>query len=285
MSQTNEDYKPLPKSDPEQNLPPQAENDQSNEKPSEIMADLKGAIWDLVGTFFFVCCIYYTKGDVTKFIFGFWSILVVFGKVSGSHVNPAISIGLYVYEMKFSEKLPKLAFYIIGQFIGAYLAVLLCSQFYPKPVYVAVPTNKSIFEVFYGECFFTGTFLFVILFVTNEHTAPVKGAPMGCAVIIAWFYVIVQAGSNISGAAYNPAILTVLNVLAYTTTDSKAIQFLFYMISAEILGVIIFALLFKFVFESYYVAKYEKEIKMKKQLEITEREVRNEVNLRMKALK
>jgi len=253
-------------------------------KPSEYMTDLKGAIWDMIGTFIFVCCIYYTKGDVTKFIFGFWAILVVFGKVSGSHVNPAISIGIYIYSCKFVEKFPKLIFYIIGQFVGAYLACLLCRQFYPQPVYVAVPTNKSIFEIFYGECLFTGTFLFVILFVTTDYTAPVKGAPMGCAVIIAWFYVIVQAGSNISGAAYNPAILTVLNVVAYNSTDPLAIQFLFYMVSAEVLGAIIFALLFKFVFESYYISKYEKEISEKKQKDDFEANVRTQVALRMKNL-
>jgi len=280
MSLPNEEKVPLVQDQENNNPPPQLQVEQLNEKPSEIMLDLKSALWDMVGIFFFVCCIYYTKGDVTKFITGFWAILVIFGKVSGSHVNPAISIGIYVYNCKFIEKLPRLAFYIVGQFIGAYLACLLCKQFYPQPVYVAVPTDKSIFEVFYGECFFTGTFLFVILFITTEHTAPIKGGPMGCAVIIAWFYVIVQAGSNISGAAYNPAILTVLNVVAYTDSDPKAIQFLFYMISAEVLGVIIFALLFKFVFESYYISKHEKEIASKKQLVDIEKEVRSELKMK-----
>jgi glycerol uptake facilitator-like aquaporin len=69
--------------------------------------------------------------------------------------------------------------------------------------------------------------------------------------IVGWFYVIVNAGASISGAAYNPAILTVLNISALLDNNEDAITNLPVMIIAELLGVTIFSLVFKYAFERY----------------------------------
>jgi len=181
------------------------------------------------------------------------------GKFSGAHVNPAITLGFYIYEGRLIEGLPKLLLYWIGQFLGAFLGVIISRQFISTVVYVGVPVNQSVWDVVYGEFFFTGSFLFFILYVCSAITSPTKSGPINCAIIVAWFYVIVNAGSTISGAAYNPAILTMLNFVAYQTKDSTAINYLVYMISAELVGAIVFALIFKYIFEACWEKPQEKK--------------------------
>lgn len=213
---------------------------------------LRQAAFELMGTFMFMCVIYFCKGDVTKFVFGFWVILTLFGRYSGAHVNPAITLGFYVYESDFVGGLSKLFLYWGAQFLGALLGALMSRNLFLEAVYVGVPTDQGVLQVIFSEFFFTGTFCFVILYVCSKVTSPSDKAPINCALIVSWFYVVVNAGSQLSGAAYNPAILTVLNTIAYEVQDPLAIQYLGYMITAELAGVAVFALIFKYVFEAYF---------------------------------
>ncbi|MEY4919463.1 MAG: hypothetical protein RLZZ431_645, partial [Bacteroidota bacterium] len=190
--------------------------------------------------------------DVTKFIFGFWVLLSVFGKFSGAHVNPAITFGFYIYEGHLVSGFPKLILYWIAQFAGAFLGGLVSRRLLPDVVYVGVPTQSHLWDILYSEFVFTGTFCFVILWVCSKYTSPSNIGPINCGIIVAWFYMIVNAGAQLSGAAYNPAILTVLNVYAYEYKDKKAIKYLYSMIGAEFAGVLVFAIIFKLFFENYY---------------------------------
>lgn len=231
------------------------------EEVTAVSCDLwKQVVYELIGTFMFMLVIYFCKGDVTKFVFGFWVILCIFGGYSGAHVNPAITLGFYVYEKNLILGLPKLFLYWVAQFAGSIAGAFLSKRFFTAAVYV-VPTNQSVGDVMYTEFFFTGTFLFVILWVCSKHTSPSPYGPLNCGVIVCWFYVIVHAGSSVSGAAYNPAILSVLNFIAYESTDPKALGYIGYMISAELIGVVIFALIFSWFFEPFIKAKNEKSVK------------------------
>ena len=216
------------------------------------------SMYEFIGTFMFMSIIYFCKGDVTKFVFGFWVILSVFGKFSGAHVNPAITLGFYVYEGKFLTGLPKMLLYWTAQFLGALVGASFTKLFFKDLVYVGVPTDSGLSSVMYSEFFFTGTFLFVILWVCSKDTSPTPYGPINCAIIVAWFFLIVNAGSKLSGAAYNPAILTVLNFIAYQVKDPTAIKYLATMIFSELLGASLFAVIFAWFFEPYYRNKYSK---------------------------
>lgn len=222
---------------------------------------IKMTVFELVGTFFFMIVIYFSGADVAKFVFGFWVILSLFAPFSGAHVNPAITLGCYIYECRWVNGLPKLFLYWLAQFIGAFLGVLLSRGIWgsEKIVYVGVPTNEGAGIVFFSETFFTGTFCFVILFVCSKITSPFKQGPLNCALIVSWFYIICRAGSGLSGAAYNPAILTALNVVASVSKDPDATHYLLLMILGELVGVCIFAAIFKWVFENYFEGKYGKK--------------------------
>jgi len=217
-------------------------------------------LYELVGIFFFVTTIYFTNGDVSKFVFGFWVILSFFGSYSGAHVNPAITLGFYIYEGKWATGFVKMLFYWAGQFLGALLASKLAYYLTHKRIFVGIPIRSSPFEVLFAESLFTGTFLFVILFICSSTTAPKDtSAPVKCAVIVGWFYCAVQMGAAVSGAAYNPAILFALNLFEYLVGNAKAFNLIPEMILAELVGVIVFALLFKLIFERAYKKILDKE--------------------------
>jgi glycerol uptake facilitator-like aquaporin len=219
---------------------------------SAISCDLwKQSLFEFVGTFMFMSIIYYCKGEIGKFIFGFWVILTIFSGFSGAHVNPAVTLGFYVFEGNWMVGLPKLLMYWTAQFLGALTGAEVTKRFFSDVVYVGVPTNQPLVDIMYGEFFFTGTFLFVILWACSKETSPTPYAPINCGIIVGWFYLIVNAGASLSGAAYNPAILTVLNCIAYQSKDPKAIHYLGYMIGSECAGAIIFAFIFSCFFEPY----------------------------------
>lgn len=251
-------------SNPENNniLVPESKQEEAKEGDfsSKLYAYLPMAIYELVGIFFFVTIITFTGADINKFIFGFWVILTIFGSYSGGHVNPAITFGFYIYDAEWGFGLIKLVLYWIAQFVGATLGAEFSYFITHKRIFVAVPHQSSGFEVFLAEFMFTGTFLFVILFVCSKITQPAfANGPTKTGVIVGWFYTAVQTGAGLSGAAYNPAILFALNGFAFFGGNRDALNMVFKMMGAELAGALAFALFFKYIFERNYPDQNEKK--------------------------
>jgi aquaporin Z len=85
-----------------------------------MIMDLLSVFAELLGTFFFISVILL---EGTALAIGITLIAVIFliGRVSGAHVNPAIS---FVMWMKKDISSSKLLAYIVAQLIGGYLALL-----------------------------------------------------------------------------------------------------------------------------------------------------------------
>jgi glycerol uptake facilitator-like aquaporin len=172
---------------------------------------------------------------------------------------------MYIYngDLLSGYNIAQLFIYLFCEFSGAYLgsslALLLDSN---NIQYIKIPQSEGLFNIIYTEFFFTGSFMFVILFVVSPVTTPCKNRVINIAVIVVWFYFIVNAGTALSGASYNPAIITTLNSIARHTKDPKALDKLHVFIISEICGAIFFSLIFKYLFEPYYkrVASKDKEI-------------------------
>jgi glycerol uptake facilitator-like aquaporin len=158
--------------------------------------------------------------------------------------------------------------YMISQVIGAYLGALMSITVDSENIiYIQVHRELSNLSILFTEFFFTGTFIFVILFVVSEITKPSKDSVTNCAIVISWFYMCVNAGASISGAGYNPAVLIVANSIAYWwKKDEKAMDKVFYMIIAEFIGAFVAAIAFKYVYEPYYGHKHKIMIKRKSKL-------------------
>lgn len=248
-SENNANYEPLLiNSNDTLKVRDQEKNKSQKESTNDL---LKQAGYELVATFLFMSVIYYCKGDVGKFVFGFWVIITIFSQVSGAHVNPAVTLGFYIYEQKYIEGISKLLLYWLAQFLGALIGATITKLLFPDVVYVGVPTDQPLLNIIYSEFFFTGTLIFVILWVCSKVTSPTPYSPINCGIIVGWFYFIVNAGAQLSGAAYNPAILTVLNIIAYEVQDSNAIKYLGYMVASELAGAALYAVLFYVLFEPF----------------------------------
>lgn len=211
------------------------------------------AIFELFATFLFIFLIIVCQKDIKKFILGMWIILIVFGNLSGAHLNPAVSLGFYINKGKYSSGLFKFVMYVIAQLLGCYLGILVSYLMTGKVDFLSIP-DRNIFQVLFSEMFFTGTLFFLIISVSTPHTTPSSKGYINALFVVCWFFVIVNAGALISGAAFNPAVLFAMNSVAYFAgieEAKNAFQKLISMIIVQFTGVIIFAYIFKNVILKY----------------------------------
>lgn len=147
----------------------------------------------------------HTQGLLThigvSFAFGFavFAMIYYFGKISGAHINPVVSIGLWL-NGKFTCK--QLTPYIIAQLLGAVTASALVGFIFT--------TNNSLgttlpyagkTEAFIIELIFTFILVQAILIVDSNNTLRKHIALIIGLVIFAEAFL----GGPISGASMNPA--------------------------------------------------------------------------------
>lgn len=131
-------------------------------------------------------------GIVTLMIFAF-------GKISGAHINPAVTVALW-----FSGRLPKkqLLPYIASQLAGAFLASLLLLLLFPNHENLgATLPSVNLREAFIIEAFMTLVLALVILntLYKNRSLAFSAIAIGGVVFLEAYF------GGPYTGASMNPA--------------------------------------------------------------------------------
>jgi len=220
-----------------------------------------------LATFLFMCAITFSKGKIEIFVFGMWVILSCFGGISGAHVNPAITLGFFTIEGDYSKNLSKMFIYPIFQLCGCLVGAILAFYIVQNDIiYIHPYEGISRGNIFFSEFFFTGTFFFIIAFVCHEKHPPSKITPVNTAIIVAWFYLIVNAGSQLSGAAFNPAVLITLNSLARLSGKTSAFEHVWIMIAAELLGVVVFGFIFKYLFTPFYELTHKTNAKNKNNL-------------------
>ena len=74
---------------------------QNNHSTLDILVQ---AIFDGVAFFFVTLSIYLTDGDASKFIFAFWTIFMIFGPISGAHINAVVTVSLWIYNGRLFKK-------------------------------------------------------------------------------------------------------------------------------------------------------------------------------------
>jgi len=80
-------------------------------------------LYELIGT----CLLTYavTLNDANAYVMAFflYVLLVIVSPISGGHLNPAVTIGVFINEKKFSEDKVLLVITIAAQFVGAFLGI------------------------------------------------------------------------------------------------------------------------------------------------------------------
>ncbi|KAH8371469.1 hypothetical protein KR093_007564, partial [Drosophila rubida] len=140
------------------------------DKISCFLAELLGT-----GILVFLGCMGCVKSDLFPnnhlqmvLNFGFTILIAIqcFGCVSGAHLNPAVTIAAYIYEM---VTLPMACIYFVGQMLGAFIGYGLLSALMPDSVQgigaglcVTVP-HSSISDVQAFGIEFTATAILIIV--------------------------------------------------------------------------------------------------------------------------
>ncbi len=132
------------------------------------------------------------------------AMIAAFGEISGSHINPAVSVGLWASGRFPAADLPG---YVLSQCLGAVAAAALLRLMFPEH-----PTLGSTLPVgpewrsFVLETLLTFVLMFVILACTSPSAAQ-KAAQNGPAGLIIGGVVALEAlfAGPICGASMNPA--------------------------------------------------------------------------------
>ena len=188
------------------------------------------------------------------FAFGLTVLAMVYaiGNVSGCHINPAVTVGMLVAgKIKGKDA----AFYILFQCIGAIIAagILLAVATGKADYSLAVnglgqngyglhsPGGYSLISSFIAEVVLTALFLFVILGSTSERAPKgFAGLSIGLSLVLIHLWGIPVTGTSVNPArSLGPAVFV----------GGAALSELWLFIVAPIIGGILAALLWKYVFE------------------------------------
>jgi MIP family channel proteins len=223
---------------------------------------IRKSLAELLGTYIFVL---FGPGSIVAFIAAFGAVLspstlffaaVTFGlgiaiaiimiaNISGGHVNPAVTIGLFV-SGKFEGKL--VLPYIASQLVGAVLAsgtvgVLFSYGVANKVLFGAtVPGVMGPWPAFLGEFIMTFFFLWVILTITSKS----KNTAVNAAVIGTYVTIMIFMLATISGGSINPARSFGPAVLSGILFKAGYYQWIYWV--APILGGALGALAWKYMY-------------------------------------
>jgi len=220
----------------------------------------KKGLAEFIGTFvlvFAACGVAaYTGGSLvaTALTFGLVIVAMAYsiGRVSGCHINPAVSLGcLLTKRMTLKEFLVYICAQILGGFVGGVLIFGIAKmggQTLLGNACNAVPSVDvgGYFAAIITEIVLTCIFVYVILNVTDSKN---NGAGKKAGIIIGLTLTLVHLiGINITGTSVNPArsIATAFASLIYEGSTA-ALAEVWVFIVAPLVGALIAAILYQYL--------------------------------------
>ena len=222
----------------------------------------KKAIAEFIGTFtlVFVACgvAGATGGDLvaTSLAFGLTIVAMAYsvGRVSGCHINPAVSLGCLVTKRM---TVKEFCFYVVSQILGGFVGAVLVFGIFKmadvNPLGDACNyavgfganglTTGGVIGALLTEIVLTCIFVYAILNVTDEKAGTGKIAGIVIGLTLTLVHLI---GINLTGTSVNPArsIATAFSALIYNgTTEALAQVWMF--IVAPLIGAVVAAILYK----------------------------------------
>jgi len=148
---------------------------------------------ELVGTFVLTSVAIMTSSDVVPLYIGltFAVIVLAVGGVSGAHVNPAVTFGLWASRRLKSALVP---FYWVAQLIGAMAAVLVGSAVSGTKIALDFGHFGTFtWPIFFAELIGTAIFIFGLVSVLNRAELSSNGKALGIG--LALFVGLVVGGT------------------------------------------------------------------------------------------
>ena len=188
-------------------------------KKSEFLAEIIGSMLIALFGFGIMASIVVAKNDSPINIHFVWGVGVIFGiyvssKISGAHLNPAITLALATTGRFLWSKV---WYYILAQVIGFFIgAATVFAIYYGKwievdpnfettaEVFTTFPTVPGFLYGFINQVIATFTLVFLILVTGDANNAPV-GANLGPIIVGIIIVVIGISFGFMNGYAINPA--------------------------------------------------------------------------------
>lgn len=162
-------------------------------------------------------------------------VILLFGKISGAHINPAVTLSFWIKKHLYSKKA---LFYIASQLAGAFTASLLLKYFFPlsKTLGETLPKIK-ISSAFFIEVIIT-FFLVLIILVVSSSKMPIVAISfiVGGDIMLSSILAGPLTGASMNPArSFGPALL------------SGNLSSLWLYITAPLIGAIFASITFGFV--------------------------------------
>ena len=227
----------------------------------------KKCLAEFIGTFvlvFFACGVAALTGNLvaTSLAFGLVIVAMAYsiGRISGCHINPAVSIAFLV-EKKMTVK--EFFAYVISQILGGFIGALVLFGILKLTAYTFTGMGANlgdasnyvpgdfkvgpIFAAILAEIVLTCVFVFVILHVTDEKSEKSNGLMAG--IIIGLTLTLVHlVGIAITGTSVNPArSLATAITSAIFFSSTEALKQVFIFILAPLIGGCLAAVLHMFL--------------------------------------
>lgn len=201
-----------------------------------MTASLRKYVAEFAATLLFVFAIIgiLNAGTLAPLAIGFALMVLVYavGHISGGHLNPAVSFGVF---LRGRLSAADLVGYVIAQLVGGAVGAIVSFAIWEAPVEgLAVETGPA----FVAELVFTLVLVFTVLNVATSRDHP-DNSFYGLAIGTSVFVGAVAVGS-ISGGGFNPAVALGLSIGGVFTWGN-----LWLYVVAPLLGAAIAAGLFR----------------------------------------
>lgn len=196
---------------------------------------LRSAVAELVGTFIFVFAIVGAVNSGGAFVplaIGFALMIMVYatGHISGGHLNPAVSVGVW---LRGGMGVVELLVYIVAQLVGASLAALLSFVIWPP---AGESLQVDVGPAILAEALWTFVLVYVVLSTATSKDHP-NNSFYGLAIGSTVFVGAVTLG-GVSGGGFNPAVALGLSITGQFDWSSYWLYFLAPVVGAALAAVV-----------------------------------------------
>lgn len=189
------------------------------------------------------------------------AIASVFGKVSGAHVNPAVSIAMAIDKrMSVIECIEYVIVQILGGIVGAEILGIIFGGYTSLGAngygtLSALGETTTLATALVVEILLTFTFVLVVLAVSAKQDKGTNGIVLGLTLALVHMFGIPFTGTSVNPArSIGPALFT----------RGDALSQLWVFIVAPIVGAILAALFYKFVIKERETTKFDFKITNRK---------------------
>jgi glycerol uptake facilitator-like aquaporin len=153
---------------------------------------------------------------------GFFVAITLTRAISGGHINPAVTVAIYLAEQDEKEKLDQgnqMWMYVVAQTMGGVAAGLLGMLLYEENIFKLLPHPQSYSsEAFVLEILGSAVFFSIILIQGDKDAHLCNDKTISTLVITSGLATGIGISGNVSGACLNPALGFGFNFCRLLTT-------------------------------------------------------------------